>query len=142
MSRQMNKAMNRPMAKSLAPLLKFALVGGTNTGIDFLVFTLLTFLGWAYFPAQCVSFTCGVLNSYVLNRSWTFRDCTASGRLLFYKFVALNALVLLLVSGLIALFHQGAGWPVLVSKFAASFFGVLVNFAGNRVWVFRSDQTV
>lgn len=130
------------MNKPFVPLLKFALVGGVNTGIDFLLFTLLTVWGWGYLPAQCVSFTCAVLNSYLLNRSWTFRDSAGSGRFTFYKFVLLNILILLLTSGLIALLHQGIGWPVLVSKFIATAVGVLVNFTGNRVWVFRQNQNV
>lgn len=130
------------MKKQLIAFVKFGLVGGVNTGIDFLVFTLLTAWGWAYLSAQCASFTCGVLNSYVMNRSWTFRDRSEAGRFTFYKFAAINMSVLALTSGLIALLHQGTGWPVLAAKLAATAVGVLVNFAGSRIWVFRPKQSV
>jgi putative flippase GtrA len=131
------------MKKQLIQMLKFGLVGGVNTGIDLCVFTLLTLWGCSYLPAQGVSFTSGVLNSYVMNRSWTFRDRTGAKRFSsFIKFFALNFLILLMTSGIIALLHQGAGWPVLESKLFASGVGVVVNYTGNRLWVFGQKQAL
>ncbi|UUZ79756.1 GtrA family protein [Paenibacillus sp. P26] len=124
------------LKKRWPTLLRFGVVGAVNTGIDFTVFTLLTLWGWSYLPAQCVSFTSGILNSYVMNRSWTFQAIAPAGRHRFLRFAALNLFILFMTSGFIALFHQAAGWPVLPSKLAASGLGVLVNYTGNRLWVF------
>ena len=52
--------------------IKFGLVGVLNTLVDFLVYQLLVYLGLHYAPAQCISYTCGLLNSYFFNSRWTF----------------------------------------------------------------------
>jgi putative flippase GtrA len=127
------------MNKYLAQMLKFGMIGAVNTGIDFGVFTLLTLCGWSYLPAQCLSYTCGVLNSYVMNRSWTFKEGRHS-KFAFLNFTFLNLFVLLITSGLLALFHNNAGWSIWISKLCASGAGVLVNYAGSRLWVFSKTS--
>jgi putative flippase GtrA len=57
---------------------KFILVGLMNTGIDIgLYFTLTRFLAIfaeANVVAKAISYAAGVLNSYLWNRSWTFKS--------------------------------------------------------------------
>jgi putative flippase GtrA len=127
------------MNKHLAQMLKFGMIGAVNTGIDFGVFTLLTLCGWSYLPAQCLSYTCGVLNSYVMNRSWTFKESRHS-KFAFLKFTFLNLFVLLITSSLLALLLHNAGWSIWISKLCATGAGVLVNYAGSRVWVFSKTS--
>jgi putative flippase GtrA len=127
------------MNKHLAQMLKFAMIGAGNTGIDFGIFTLLTLCGWSYLPAQCLSYTCGVLNSYVMNRSWTFKESRHS-KFAFLKFTFLNLFVLLITSSLLALLLHNAGWSIWISKLCATGAGVLVNYAGSRVWVFSKTS--
>ena len=133
------------MRGELKRLLRFGAIGAVNTAIDLLIFTLLTAWGWTYVPAQTVSFTCGVLNSFALNRRWTFRSGSSgamAGRSEFIKFAGLNGLILLMTWGLIALFHQAAGLPVLVSKLLATGAGTLLNFTFSRLWVFGQKHTL
>lgn len=66
--------MKRIVNKESIHYLKFCIVGGLNKAIDFLVFSFLSYLGVYYIIAQCVSYGCGVLNSYLLNRAWTFQQ--------------------------------------------------------------------
>lgn len=56
-------------------MLKFGVVGVSNTAIDFILYVLLTktFLLWPI-VSNVVSYTVGVANSFVLNRIWTFAD--------------------------------------------------------------------
>jgi putative flippase GtrA len=129
------------MNKHLPQMLKFGMIGAVNTGIDFSVFTLLTLCGWSYLPAQCLSYTCGVLNSYVMNRSWTFKEGRHS-KFAFLNFTFLNLFVLLITSGLLALFHNNAGWSIWISKLCATGAGVLVNYAGSRLWVFSKTSNM
>jgi putative flippase GtrA len=129
------------MNKQLVQMLKFGMIGAVNTGIDFGVFTLLTLCGWSYLPAQCLSYTCGVLNSYVLNRSWTFKG-RRHAKFAFFKFTLLNLFVLLITSSLLALLHHNEGWSIWISKLCASGAGVLVNYAGSRLWVFSKTSNI
>lgn len=126
------------MSKNVAQFVKFAMTGGVNTAIDFGVFTLLTLWGWPYLAAQAVSYSCGVINSYLMNRAWTFaKDREPSrSRSEFLKFVGVNGVVLFMTSGLMAWLGQHAGWPVWSSKLCVSALGMVVNYTGSRFWVF------
>lgn len=54
-------------------LLKFLLVGGTTTAIDFVIYT---FLGrWlSPVPAKLISMLCSTLFAFFINKSWTFQS--------------------------------------------------------------------
>ena len=60
--------------KKYENLFKFGLVGILNTGVDFLVFTVLNLVGVNYGLAQVVGYSSGTLNSYVFNKFWTFKN--------------------------------------------------------------------
>lgn len=58
-----------------APALRFAFVGGINTLIDLGIFSLLLYLyHWPLLAAHSVGFSVAVLNSYLMNKLWTFQD--------------------------------------------------------------------
>jgi putative flippase GtrA len=116
--------------------LKFGVVGGANTAVDYGVFAALTWCGLPYLAAQCLSYACGVLNSYVWNRSWTFRDRAASTRSL-PRFAAVNAATFALTSALLYAFVGRLGWPLLAGKAAATGAGLIFNYAGTSKWAFR-----
>ena len=53
---------------------RFCVTGGLNTLVDFVVFFLLTSsLNWPVIPSQVLSYSAGILNSYCINRRWTFQ---------------------------------------------------------------------
>ena len=55
--------------------LKFGAVGVANTGLDIAVFSFLTLIaGVPAVTANLVSYSAGIGLSFMLNRSWTFRD--------------------------------------------------------------------
>lgn len=66
-----------------------------NTLVDIAVFSLLVSVhvpaGWA----QAIGYSCGILNSFVWNRNWTFQQKDARfGGVSFWKFVISNLIVL------------------------------------------------
>ncbi|WP_028403218.1 GtrA family protein [Ectobacillus panaciterrae] len=124
------------MANKLLPFIKFGIVGILNTGIDIAIFTLLTYAGIPYLLAQCISYGSGVLNSYILNRSWTFQRKEKVNQREFLKFTGVNLITLGITSGLLIILYQHAGWPMLISKLCTTAIGVVVNFIGTRLWVF------
>jgi putative flippase GtrA len=121
-------------------LLKFGLVGGVNASIDFVLFALLTYGGASYLPSQYISSFFSGINSFLLNRKWTFQGVGQTNRTEVLKFLVVNFLTLLLTSGLLVLFHQYMGWPVTVSKLFSMGIGWQLNFWGNRLWVFEQSQ--
>ena len=121
----------------LVRLRRFCLVGGLNTLVDGGVFALLNLAGLSWAPAHTVSYSAGVVNSFVWNRFWTFerRGRPAGPEML--RFVLLNLLSWGLALGTIAVLTQAWAWPVLAAKVGAIAVSLLVNFAGSRLWVFR-----
>lgn len=115
---------------------RFCLVGMLNTGVDFAVFSVLTLWNFPLWAAQVVAYSAGVLNSFLLNRTWTFgHRGQANGQLA--KFLTINLFVLALTYELLSWFHDDWGMPMLVSKLLVIGLGFTVNFTGNRLWVFR-----
>ncbi len=151
--------------KSLIQLIKFAIVGASNTVVDMLVNTVLTFLlklvasgGWIVYFAKAVGYCCGILNSYILNSRWTFREERRQDRRETLSFVAVNIAVLLISFALIYVFknllHFNLWWDALnkpgwLSKIVggdlfcsllATCICIPVNFILNKLFVFRGEK--
>ncbi|MDQ8735773.1 GtrA family protein [Paenibacillus sp. LHD-38] len=121
--------------------LAFNLVGLLNTAIDFLLFTLLLWLGTYYLIAQIIAYGAGMINSFVLNSRYTFhkRDGLVSkpqqiNRGL--RFALWNALLLGLTLLLLAAFTEWWGMNEVVSKVIVTVITVALNFYGSKKWVF------
>ena len=119
------------------PLL-YLIVGGINTGVDFASFQLLHFL--ASFPeaaSQGISYTLGVICSFFLNRSLTFRDhvqaqiVRQAGR-----FVLVN-LVTLLTSVLGIHLLVSTGLPAFFAKVTITGVTMVMNYLGYKWFVFK-----
>ncbi|NMM51898.1 GtrA family protein [Paenibacillus aquistagni] len=129
--------MHNEKLQSLRSFVTFGLVGVVNTGVDFAVFTLLAWCQLPWLLAQAAAYSCGVLNSFFMNRKWTFKQ--QEGPLLkgLARFVILNAITLVVTSIVIWLLHHHLGAAILWSKGAATLIGVVLNFVGSRLWVFK-----
>lgn len=117
--------------------LKFFIVGGLNTAIDFLVFSLLSYLDVYYIIAQCISYGCGVVNSYLLNRTWTFQQQGKRSKYEFPKFTMLNLFTLIVTSFLLTVFHYRFNISLPYSKILVTVVSVGLNYIGTRFWVFK-----
>ena len=58
----------------LGQWVRFIVVGGSNTVLSWCAYAVMTHLGLAYAVASALAFALGALNSYALNRRWTFRS--------------------------------------------------------------------
>ncbi|MFN2747169.1 MULTISPECIES: GtrA family protein [Bacillus] len=126
--------------QKLVTLFRFGTVGVGNTLIDFGVFFLLTSLHVPYLIAQIFSYSAGVANSYIWNRTWTFQVKEKAHGKEVFRFIIINlaasAMTFLLLYAL-----QQRGLSLVISKIAATVLGMAVNFAGNRLWVFQDPET-
>lgn len=117
---------------------KFALVGVVNTLLDMGLFALLAqLLGVNVYLSQCISFSAGVLNSYLLNRSWTFRTKEAFWSPALVRFLLLNVAMLAVSTAIIWLFYDLLGIHKLIAKVISTGCTLVVSFLINRLWVFR-----
>lgn len=121
----------------LARFFKFAVTGVLNTAVDFAVFLVLSYLGVGVYIAQVVSYSAGMLNSYAVNRSWTFRSKEGFFSPAMLRFFVVNLSLLGLSLGVIWLVHGQLGFPKLLAKICATGLTVVLGFLVNRLWVFR-----
>ena len=121
-----------------AALVRFAAVGLITTTLDFVLFSLLA-VGASVGPvkANVASYSCGVVTSFILNRSWTFGADFSSARVERHalKFLASNMVGLLLSSTLVAV--MALLMPNIAAKAISVALVFVWNYAAARLWVFR-----
>ncbi|MBU3181408.1 GtrA family protein [Clostridium psychrophilum] len=122
-------------------LSKFSCVGGLNTLIDFGVFSLLNSLfGINYIISQVISYSSGTLNSFILNKFWTFKDTKTNKKTTkeIIQFIVVNSASLgVSLIGLSILLKNNSMNPF-IAKIISMVLAQIVNFLGYRFWVFGS----
>lgn len=119
-------------------LAKFCTVGGSGYIVNLSVYALgLDLLGLDYYIAATVSFLVAVVNNYLWNRAWTFRNQRGHFGYQGFRFFAVSTAVyaanILLLWLLIAL-----GLGEIVSQACAIVLVTPINFLGNKLWSFRT----
>lgn len=140
--------------KTTIQLLKYGVIGVSNTLITLVAFYLLnTLAGWPYGLANVIGYTLGVINSFVWNRTWVFKTKNNIKReaVLFGMGFALCLLLQLGVSWLLL---EGMGWKNMeeiswlpmkntgqnVVMVLAMVVYTLANYVYNRVITFKEKQ--
>ncbi len=118
-------------------ILRFGCVGVANTAVDFVVFTLLTFAGVNEGLAQGVAYSCGVVNSFLLNKFWTFRSRKTNAAAELLKFLPVNAVSMGVTVVGIGWLTKSLGLNVFVAKLIITVFAQFINYFGYKLWVFR-----
>jgi putative flippase GtrA len=131
-----HRALSHP---ELNRVVKFALVGLSNTIITLGVYGGLVHLGANYMVAAVIGWSVGALNGYTWNRIWTFRVGAHQHELLGkYLGVALTGLILNTVLLRIAIeelgFEELGGQAVVLPIVAAT------TFLINRFWTFGEEM--
>lgn len=118
---------------------KFALVGVANTLIDMGVFALLAqLMGVNVYLSQCISYSAGVLNSYIFNRSWTFKTKEHFWSPALLRFLVLNFIMLALSTVIIWVFYDLLSVHKLIAKCISVPITMILNFLASRLWVFHT----
>lgn len=135
--------------------IKFAIVGGIGTLVDFAVFNLFaTLIGVAAVTSSVISFTAAVVNNYVLNRLWTYPDSRSKSLTRqMTEFTVVNVLGLAIRTPIFALLesplgelYARSGLPQVISPVdfghnLALAVAILVvmfwNYFVNRYWTFN-----
>ena len=144
--------------KTIRQVIQFAIVGVLNTLVDFAVFQALNLtLGWVY-AAQVLGYTFGVINSYLWNSNWTFREQRTRSLREIVLFIAVNLVSMGVSLGVIWLCREVFGitneWVAswmptflagflkgdTVCKLIATVIAIAVNYLGNRLFVFKGKE--
>lgn len=122
---------------------KFAIVGMINTAIDMAVYILLhSVLGMHYLLANIFAFLAAAINSYNLNRRWTFRSTAADWRREMTQYLAVIGLGFCLNEGLLYILVDRFSLHSIVAKVLVIGVVLVWNFGANRWWTFRKSLPV
>lgn len=121
-------------------MVKYALVGGLNTGVDFAVFCILVYAaGMVSVWAQVLSYGAAVINSYLLNRSWTFQVKEPRRSAELARFIIINILSFGIATAVLLGLEEW-GMESAWAKIASVAFSLVVNYLGYRLWVFSGME--
>ncbi len=130
---------------------RFVVVGFINTAIDFFVLNVLSFLtgiekGAGAAALSSISFLVANLNSYILNKKWTFKEHSAKNiSKQFTKFFTVSimgAVINFVIVGVLTTYVQspfeidGRLW-LNISKATAIGVVLFWNFFGYKLFVFK-----
>jgi putative flippase GtrA len=125
--------------------LKFGIVGGLNTVVNFAVFNLLilTIFANGQLKANVAATVVATTTSYFMNRHWTFRDRPKSAiRREYVLFFAFNAAGLVIELAVLGLFKYGLGLTSVlalnIAKAAGIGLGTVFRFWSYRTFVFKA----
>jgi len=124
-------------------IIKFGIVGCINTGVDFITFTLLlSMFGIDKLVCQVGGYSMGIINSFVLNKLWTFNDKKEKTNTVaqFIKFVVTNMISLgISLVGLNVLSNK-LYINVYVSKIIVTLFLQVFNYVVYKMFIFKGKD--
>ncbi|MFI7575172.1 GtrA family protein [Micromonospora sp. NPDC049497] len=130
--------------KFIHEALKFGIVGGINTVINYAVFNALALTVFVdgQLKATVIATVVATITSYLMNRHWTYRDRPKSAmRREYVLFFLFNGAGLLIELGVLAAAKYGLGLTGLLALNVAKTFGVLLatlfRFWSYRTFVFQ-----
>ena len=119
-------------------LIKFCIVGAANTIITLFFFYLFNkVLLLNYLLSTIVSYSIGMLNSYVLNKKWTFYDKDKKILIQLIKFIATNGISLAVNLIVMHLLVSKLYVDAFISQVFATGFSTVSNYIGSKLIVFR-----
>ncbi|WP_242655238.1 GtrA family protein [Clostridium cellulovorans] len=117
-------------------MMKFALVGVSNTAISLIVYNILVVLGVNYMLANIIGYCVGVINSFIWNKNWVFKSNENSSAIIF-KFVAVNILTLVVTTMFLYIFVDILGYSKFISQIFSTVVGMGINYLLNKIWTFK-----
>jgi putative flippase GtrA len=120
-------------------MVRFGLVGLSNTLISYLTFRAILAVADIAFVAQVFGYAAGVVWSFALNSRWTFGQTGFSHRQ-FLRFLVLQGGLLLASSAAIGLAVDHAGFQPDLSWLAVMAVVTLVNYLLSHGWVFADGE--
>lgn len=128
-----------------ADKLRFAIVGGANTGIDFGILFTLRFFGFPEILSNFISTSIALVFSFFANKNFTFKNSGKQSKTQFIKFLVITLFGLWLIQPVIILavgsllrplIHNGY-IILLISKLLATCVSLVWNYLLYRKFVYK-----
>ena len=128
-------APRRPVPPVLVQLVRFGLVGATNTALTLATYALVLRLEAPVALAGAVGWGVGAVNGYLLNRAWTFRGA-ARGAVPAARYVVVQLMGSALNAALVAIAVGEQHLPRVAGELAVLPPVTILTFVLCRGWVF------
>jgi len=129
---------------------RFIVIGFMNTAFDFAILNLLMWWTGIYsgiyiILLNIISFSIAVINSYLWNKYWTFKDKDGTGIKEFSQFISVTLIGLAINSSIVfgvttyisPIFGISPELWANLAKAAATGFSLIWNFTGYKLFVFK-----
>lgn len=128
---------NKKLEKLSVQILKFVIVGGIATIIDWLVYYILfNYLNMNPLIANIFSFSVSVVYNYTASVKWIFEvDKNKSKKKIFVEFIVLSLIGLLLTEILLVIFINGMKLSEMLSKIIATAIVMVFNFITRKIFL-------
>lgn len=129
-------------SKFLLQFIKFGLVGVSNTVVSYVVYLIFVYFGMHYIIANFIGFVAGVLNSYVWNSRYVFKEEENAEKRSFWKtlaktFASYGMTGLVLSSVLLYLWVDILGIPSSIAPIINLVATIPLNFILNKLWAYK-----
>ena len=123
------------MNKLIKQILRFNIVGGIATVIDFVcLYIFKEFLNLNIILSNTLSFTISVIYNYIASIKWVF-DVNKNSKFQFIIFVILSVIGLLINNGILYLFTSYTEVYYLLSKVFATLVVMIYNFITRKIFL-------
>ena len=123
-------------APTVRQFVKYGLVGASNTIVQFVVYSVGVTIGIDYLVALVLGYVAGAINSYILNRRWTFRAGHVAHSAAGTRFALVTAGAIAANLALLYLFVHHLGIPKIPAQAILVVPVLAVTFPINRWWSF------
>lgn len=132
------------MYKSLIQLIKFSVVGFSNTIISYTIYAGLTYIGVYYIVASIIGFIVSVLNSFFWNNRYVFTKADGEQRNIWWTliktFLAYGTTGFIVANILLLLFVEIFGISKYIAPIFTLVFTIPSNFLINKYWAFKTKK--
>jgi putative flippase GtrA len=133
---QLPAAVHRYDLPVVRQFLKYGVVGASNTILTFVIYSALVLLHVDYLAALVFGYFVGSLNSYILNRRWTFRAGHLAHTVAGTRFAVVQGCAIVANLALLYLFVHDLHLPRIASQAILTIPVLAVTFFINRAWSF------
>ena len=117
----------------LINIIKFSIVGVSNTLLNFVIFILLNNIGINYILASIIAYSISIINSYFWNSRLVFKYDNKNKKSILIKFIILNLIGLSINAVLMATLVGVLAIKKIVAMFIVSLLVMCINYILNKI---------
>lgn len=123
--------------EGLVHFIRFLIVGGISTAMNYAVFFILLGLSMQYQWASACGFMAGVIVGFPLNKAWTYRASSTMTTSVFYSYIAVYLASLIINVAAITMLVDLMHIEPRIANLVTIIITTVANFLGTKFWVFR-----